>query len=47
VPFLRGFGVGGLLVPLLSILCALTLLPVMLATFGDRLERLRILGHCP
>jgi putative drug exporter of the RND superfamily len=43
VPFLRGFGVGGLLVPLVSIVCALTLLPVMLSTFGERLERLRIL----
>ncbi len=43
VPFLRGFGVGGLLVPLVSIVCALTLLPVMLATFGERLERVRIL----
>ena len=28
VPFLRGFGVGGLLVPVTSIACALTLLPV-------------------
>jgi RND superfamily putative drug exporter len=43
VPFLRGFGVGGLLVPLISIVCALTLLPVMLMTFGERLERVRIL----
>jgi RND superfamily putative drug exporter len=43
VPFLRGFGVGGLLVPLVSVVCALTLLPVMLSTFGERLERVRIL----
>lgn len=42
VPFLRGFGVGGLLVPALSILCALTLLPVLLLSVGDRLERLRL-----
>jgi RND superfamily putative drug exporter len=42
VPFLRGFGVGGLLVPLVSIVCALTLLPVMLASLGERLEGLRI-----
>jgi RND superfamily putative drug exporter len=42
VPFLRGFGVGGLLIPVVSMLCALTLLPVMLATFGERLERVRI-----
>ncbi|HEY7537474.1 MAG TPA: MMPL family transporter [Gaiellaceae bacterium] len=42
VPFLRGFGVGGMLVPLVSVVCALTLLPVMLAMFGERLERVRI-----
>ncbi len=43
VPFLRGFGVGGLLVPLLSIACALTLLPVILFALGERLEGLRLL----
>ena len=31
VPFLRGFGLGGLLVPASASLCALTLLPVLLA----------------
>jgi RND superfamily putative drug exporter len=41
VPFLRGFGVGGLLIPLVSVVCALTLLPVMLLTVGERLERVR------
>ena len=41
VPFLRGFGVGGLLIPMVSVLCALTLLPVLLLTFGERLERIR------
>ena len=45
VPFLRGFGVGGLLVPLVSVICALTLLPVMLVTFGPWLERMRIIPH--
>jgi len=43
VPFLRGFGVGGLVIPLVSVICALTLLPVLLASLGDRLERIRIL----
>jgi uncharacterized membrane protein YdfJ with MMPL/SSD domain len=43
VPFLRGFGVGGLLIPIISIVCALTLLPVMLQTFGRGLERVRII----
>ncbi len=43
VPFLRGFGVGGLLIPLVSIVCALTLLPVLLAAFGERLESVRLI----
>jgi RND superfamily putative drug exporter len=41
VPFLRGFGLGGLLVPAVSVVCALTLLPVLLSLVGDRLERIR------
>lgn len=45
VPFLRGFGVGGLVIPVVSVACALTLLPVMLVTFGDKLERVRLLPH--
>ena len=45
VPFLRGFGLGGLLVPALSVLCALTLLPVMLQAFGERLESFRLLSR--
>ena len=42
VPFLRGFGLGGLLVPAVSMLCALTLLPALLLALGERLERLRL-----
>jgi len=42
VPFLRGFGLGGLLVPLISVACGLTLLPVLLVTFGERLEHVRL-----
>jgi RND superfamily putative drug exporter len=38
VPFLRSMGVGGLLIPLVSVLAALTLLPVVLATVGPWLE---------
>ncbi len=45
VPFLRGFGVGGLVIPVVSVACGLTLLPVMLLTFGERLERVRLLPH--
>ena len=45
VPFLRGFGVGGLVIPVVSMACALTLLPVLLLTFGERLERIRLIPH--
>ena len=38
VPFLRSMGYGGMLIPLVSVLVALTLLPVILATVGPRLD---------
>jgi RND superfamily putative drug exporter len=37
VPFIRSIGFGGLLIPLVSVLASLTLLPVLLRRFGDRL----------
>ena len=42
VPFLRSIGYGGLLIPLVSVLVAITLLPVILATIGPRLDRMGI-----
>jgi RND superfamily putative drug exporter len=42
VPFLRSVGIGGMLVPLISIAAAITLLPVLLSTIGPRLDRLRV-----
>jgi RND superfamily putative drug exporter len=41
LPFMRGFGVGGLAIPVISVLCALTLLPVLLPMV-DRLDRVRL-----
>ncbi|GIG88843.1 MMPL family transporter [Plantactinospora endophytica] len=38
VPFMRGIGYAGLLIPLLSVAVTTTLLPVLLARFGPRLE---------
>lgn len=38
LPFLRSMGYGGLLIPLTSVVVALTLLPVVLATAGQRLD---------
>jgi RND superfamily putative drug exporter len=38
VPMLRSVGYGGVLVPLVSVIVAVTLLPVVLATVGPRLD---------
>src|SRR3954452_12365451 len=38
LPFLRSMGYGGMLIPLVSTLVAITLLPVILAKIGDRLD---------
>jgi RND superfamily putative drug exporter len=38
VPFLRSMGYGGVLIPLVSTLVAITLLPVVLAKLGPRLD---------
>ena len=38
VPMLRSVGYGGVLVPLVSVAVAITLLPVILATVGPRLD---------
>ncbi|HMO00325.1 MAG TPA: MMPL family transporter [Miltoncostaeaceae bacterium] len=42
VPFLRSIGYGGMLIPLVSVLIAITLLPVVLATVGPRLDRIGV-----
>ena len=38
LPFLRSMGYGGMLIPFVSTLVAITLLPVILATLGPRLD---------
>jgi RND superfamily putative drug exporter len=42
LPFMRGFGIGGLFIPLVSIVCALTLLPVLLYFLAAKLDRVRV-----
>jgi RND superfamily putative drug exporter len=42
LPFMRGFGIGGLIIPVVSVLCGLTLLPALLSLLGDRLERVHL-----
>src|SRR5919199_441937 len=43
LPFMRSMGVGGLLVPLVSIAASATLLPALLAVMGRNVNRLRII----
>ncbi len=42
VPFMRSLGVGGMLVPVAAVLCALTILPATLAALGPRVDSLRV-----
>jgi RND superfamily putative drug exporter len=43
LPFMRSMGIGGLLVPLVSIAAAATFLPAVLSVMGRRVNRLRII----
>jgi uncharacterized membrane protein YdfJ with MMPL/SSD domain len=42
VPFMRSMGIGGLMVPLVSIAASATFLPALLATLGRKVNRLRV-----
>src|SRR5205814_4620975 len=43
LPFMRSMGVGGLMIPLVSIAASATLLPALLAMMGRRVNRLRFI----
>jgi RND superfamily putative drug exporter len=43
LPFIRSIGIGGMLIPAVSVLVAITLLPALLATLGTRINNLRVL----
>ena len=43
LPFMRAMGLGGLLVPLVSIAAAATFLPALLAVMGRRVNRFRFM----
>jgi len=43
LPFIRSIGLGGMLIPAVSVLAAITLLPAMLGMLGPRINRLRVL----
>ncbi|HEX4838636.1 MAG TPA: MMPL family transporter [Solirubrobacteraceae bacterium] len=42
LPFLRSVGYGGMLIPLISVIVAITLLPVVLSSLGHRLDWPRV-----
>ena len=43
LPFIRSMGIGGMLIPAVSVLAAITLLPAMLAVLGTRINSIRVL----
>ncbi len=47
IPFFRGIGVGGMIIPLASVIVTITLLPVVLATVGPALDRVGFGGRKP
>jgi RND superfamily putative drug exporter len=43
LPLLRSMGIGGMLIPVVSVLASLTLLPAMLAVLGERINHVRVM----
>ena len=43
LPFIRSMGIGGMLIPAVSVLAAITLLPALLVVLGTRINSLRVL----
>ncbi len=43
LPFIRSMGIGGMLIPAVSVLAAITLLPAMLSVLGARINSVRVL----
>jgi RND superfamily putative drug exporter len=43
LPFLRGFGIGGLIIPAVSVLAAVTFLPAVLSLIGPKMDGVRLL----
>ena len=42
LPFIRAIGLGGMLIPMISVAATITLLPAVLSLLGTRINRLRI-----
>jgi RND superfamily putative drug exporter len=43
IPVIRSIGIGGMLIPAVSVLASITLLPSLLALLGHRINRLRVM----
>ena len=43
LPLIRSMGIGGMLIPAISVLASLTLLPAMLAVLGHRINSVRVM----
>ena len=43
LPFIRSIGIGGMLIPAVSVLASITLLPVLLFKLGHRIDSLRVI----
>ena len=43
LPFIRSMGIGGMLIPAVSVLAAITLLPAMLSVLGTRINSVRVM----
>jgi RND superfamily putative drug exporter len=43
LPLVRSMGIGGMLIPALSVLASLTLLPALLAVLGERINSVRVM----
>jgi RND superfamily putative drug exporter len=43
LPFIRSIGIGGMLIPAVSVVAAITLLPALMSMLGHRINRLRVL----
>jgi RND superfamily putative drug exporter len=43
LPFIRSIGIGGMLIPAVSVIAAITLLPAMLSLLGHRINSVRVM----
>ena len=43
LPLLRSMGIGGMLIPVVSVIATLTLLPAMLSVLGTRINKVRVM----